>query len=158
MGTGADPAECRLPAGGGWRAGGAGAVDLPGLLAEAGADAECFTEDGWFRTGDIAGIDHDGFLSITDRKKELLKTSSGKLIAPQPIENQLKADMLVAQAATVGDKHKFRERADLAELRRAGGVGAAARRGLRPEDAGGPAGTGCATRRCTRLIAQSWPR
>jgi long-chain acyl-CoA synthetase len=69
--------------------------------------AEAFTPDGWFKTGDIGGIDADGFLSITDRKKELLKTSGGKLIAPQPIENKLKANTLVAQAALVGDKHKF---------------------------------------------------
>jgi long-chain acyl-CoA synthetase len=48
-----------------------------------------------------------GFLSITDRKKELLKTSGGKLVAPQPIENKLKNSLLVAQAALVGDKHKF---------------------------------------------------
>lgn len=68
--------------------------------------AEAFTEDGWFRTGDIGKVD-DGFLYITDRKKELLKTSGGKLIAPQPIENRLKANSLIAQAALVGDKHKF---------------------------------------------------
>jgi long-subunit acyl-CoA synthetase (AMP-forming) len=48
-----------------------------------------------------------GFSSITDRKKELLKTSGGKLVAPQPIENKLKNNVLVAQAALVGDKHKF---------------------------------------------------
>jgi len=69
--------------------------------------AEVFTADGWFKTGDIGNIDKDGYLSITDRKKELLKTSGGKLIAPQPIENKLKANALVAQAALVGDKHKF---------------------------------------------------
>ncbi|MDR3734903.1 MAG: long-chain fatty acid--CoA ligase [Acidobacteriaceae bacterium] len=68
---------------------------------------ESFTEDGWFCTGDIGSFDAQGFLSITDRKKELLKTSGGKLIAPQPIENKLKSDLLVAQAALVGDKHKF---------------------------------------------------
>ena len=68
---------------------------------------EAFSEDGWFKTGDIGKIDEDGFLSITDRKKELLKTSGGKIIAPQPIENKLKANTLVAQAAMVGDKHKF---------------------------------------------------
>ena len=68
---------------------------------------EAFTADGWFKTGDIGHMDQDGFLSITDRKKELLKTSGGKLIAPQPIENKLKANSLVAQAALVGDKHKF---------------------------------------------------
>ena len=68
--------------------------------------AETFV-DGWFATGDIARIDGDGFLSITDRKKELLKTSGGKLIAPQPIEGKLKQNMLVAEAALVGDRHKF---------------------------------------------------
>jgi long-chain acyl-CoA synthetase len=69
--------------------------------------AEAFTPDGWLRTGDIASLDTDGFLYITDRKKELLKTSGGKLIAPQPIENKLKAHALVGNAALVGDKHKF---------------------------------------------------
>ena len=69
--------------------------------------AEAFTDDRWFKTGDIGHADGAGFLSITDRKKELLKTSGGKLIAPQPIENKLKANTLVAQAALVGDKHKF---------------------------------------------------
>jgi long-chain acyl-CoA synthetase len=71
------------------------------------ANAECFDNDGWFRTGDIARLDSDKFLYITDRKKELLKTSGGKLVAPQPIENKLKTNLLVAQAALVGDKHKF---------------------------------------------------
>jgi long-chain acyl-CoA synthetase len=70
------------------------------------ANAECF-DAGWFRTGDIAHLDADGFLYITDRKKELLKTSGGKLVAPQPIENKLKNNALVANAALVGDKHKF---------------------------------------------------
>ena len=69
--------------------------------------AACFDGESWFRTGDIAAIDADGFLLITDRKKELLKTSGGKLVAPQPIENKLKNNVLVAQAALVGDKHKF---------------------------------------------------
>jgi long-chain acyl-CoA synthetase len=67
---------------------------------------EAFTSDGWFKTGDIGNLD-GGFLSITDRKKELLKTSGGKLIAPQPIENKLKAHALIGNAALVGDKHKF---------------------------------------------------
>ena len=71
------------------------------------ATAECFDEDGWFRTGDVGHIDSDGFLYITDRKKELLKTSGGKLVAPQPIENRLKTNLLVAQAALVGDRHKY---------------------------------------------------
>jgi long-chain acyl-CoA synthetase len=69
--------------------------------------AETFDIEHWFRTGDIGRIEEDGFLYITDRKKELLKTSGGKLVAPQPIENKLKAFMFVGQAAVVGDKHKF---------------------------------------------------
>ena len=69
--------------------------------------AEAFDAERWFRTGDIGRIDEDGFLYITDRKKELLKTSGGKMVAPQPIENKLKASMFVGQAAVVGDKHKF---------------------------------------------------
>jgi long-chain acyl-CoA synthetase len=71
------------------------------------ANSECFDAEGWFRTGDIAHLDADGFLFITDRKKELLKTSGGKLVAPQPIENKLKTNLLVSQAALVGDRHKF---------------------------------------------------
>jgi len=71
------------------------------------ANAECFDAEGWFRTGDIGHFDADGFLYITDRKKELLKTSGGKMVAPQPIENKLKNSILVAQVALVGDKHKF---------------------------------------------------
>jgi long-chain acyl-CoA synthetase len=71
------------------------------------ATAACFDAEGWFRTGDIGHLDADGFLYITDRKKELLKTSGGKMVAPQPIENRLTVHRLVAQAAVVGDKHKF---------------------------------------------------
>jgi long-chain acyl-CoA synthetase len=71
------------------------------------ATAECLDNQGWFRTGDIAHLDADGFLYITDRKKELLKTSGGKLVAPQPIESKLKNNVLVAQAALIGDRHKF---------------------------------------------------
>jgi long-chain acyl-CoA synthetase len=63
--------------------------------------------EGWFCTGDIGSIDADGFLRITDRKKDLIKTSGGKFIAPQPIENALKANVLVAHAAIIGDKRKY---------------------------------------------------
>lgn len=70
------------------------------------ATAEAFV-DGWFKTGDIARIDEDGFIFITDRKKDLIKTSGGKFIAPQPIENQLRSNVLIAQAVVIGDKRKF---------------------------------------------------
>ncbi len=84
-----------------------GASVFSGYWHKPEANAECFDGDGWFKTGDIAHLDVDGFLFITDRKKELLKTSGGKLVAPQPIENKLKNNVLVAQAALVGDKHKY---------------------------------------------------
>jgi long-chain acyl-CoA synthetase len=64
-------------------------------------------EDGWFKTGDIGHIDADEYLSVTDRKKELIKTSGGKFIAPQPIENSLKLNPLVATSVILGDKRKF---------------------------------------------------
>jgi len=80
---------------------------FPGYWQKPAANSECFDNDGFFCTGDIGHLDKDGFLYITDRKKELLKTSGGKLVAPQPIENKLKTNLLVAQAALVGDRHKF---------------------------------------------------
>jgi long-chain acyl-CoA synthetase len=97
--------ECRLASDGELEV--RGPSVFQGYWQKPEATAAAFAPDGWFRTGDIARIDEDGFLFITDRKKELLKTSGGKFIAPQPIENRLKANLLVGQAALVGDKHKF---------------------------------------------------
>ncbi len=71
------------------------------------ATKEAFTEDGWFRTGDIGELDADGFLKITDRKKELFKTSGGKYIAPSPIEQMLRASRFISQAVLVGNERKF---------------------------------------------------
>ena len=63
--------------------------------------------EGWFKTGDIGNLDAEGYLSITDRKKDLIKTSGGKFIAPQPLENSLKRNLLIAEAVVLGDRRKF---------------------------------------------------
>ncbi|MCU1270307.1 MAG: AMP-forming long-chain acyl-CoA synthetase [Acidobacteriaceae bacterium] len=67
---------------------------------------DAFVDD-WFKTGDIGRIDEDGFLYVTDRKKDLLKTSGGKFIAPQPIESSFKHHPWIAEAIVIGDKRKF---------------------------------------------------
>jgi len=64
-------------------------------------------QNGWFQTGDLGKIDSDGFLFITGRKKDIIKTSGGKMISPQNIENLILADPIVSQIVVVGDKHKF---------------------------------------------------
>jgi long-chain acyl-CoA synthetase len=71
------------------------------------ATRDVFTGDGFFRTGDIGELDADGFLKITDRKKELFKTSGGKYIAPSPIEQRLRSSRFVNQAVLVGNERKF---------------------------------------------------
>jgi long-chain acyl-CoA synthetase len=69
--------------------------------------AEVFRDDGWFATGDIGALDSEGFLRITDRKKDLIVTSSGKNIAPQNIENLLKTDRYISQAMVYGDRRNY---------------------------------------------------
>ncbi len=64
-------------------------------------------QNGWFRTGDLGRIDSDGFLFITGRKKDIIKTSGGKMISPQNIENLILTDPVISQIVIVGDKHKF---------------------------------------------------
>jgi long-chain acyl-CoA synthetase len=63
--------------------------------------------DGWFKTGDVGHLDSEGYLSITDRKKDLIKTSGGKFIAPQPLEISLRLNPLIGTAVVLGERRKF---------------------------------------------------
>ncbi len=80
---------------------------MSGYWRNSEATAEAFTEDGFLKTGDIAEIDDQGFVRITDRKKELIITSGGKNIAPQPIQNAFNTDPYIQQIHVVGDARKY---------------------------------------------------
>lgn len=80
---------------------------MRGYYQKPAETCEAITEDGWLRTGDIGSLDAEGYLRITDRKKDLIKTAAGKFVAPQPIENKLKTSPLISNAAVVGDARKF---------------------------------------------------
>ena len=71
------------------------------------ATAETFTEDGWFRSGDIGELDDEGFLSITGRKKEIIVTAGGKNVAPAVLEDRLRSHLIIGQAMVVGDGRPF---------------------------------------------------
>jgi long-chain acyl-CoA synthetase len=84
-----------------------GANVAQGYYRRPEATAEAWDAEGWFHTGDIGEFDDAGFLRITDRKKDLIKTSGGKYVAPQKIENLLKLQPHISQAVVIGDNRKY---------------------------------------------------
>jgi long-chain acyl-CoA synthetase len=84
-----------------------GETVMKGYYNRPDATAQAFTQDGWLKTGDIGHLDSDGFLVITDRKKDLIKTSGGKYIAPQQIESLIKSSRFVSQVVVIGNGRKF---------------------------------------------------
>jgi long-chain acyl-CoA synthetase len=107
-----------------------GDLVFPGYWNNDEATKETFTEDGWFRTGDIGALDDDGFLSITGRKKELIVTAGGKNVAPTILEDAVRAHPLVSQCIVVGDERPYiaalvtLDQEALEEWKREAGLGA----------------------------------
>jgi long-chain acyl-CoA synthetase len=84
-----------------------GGIVMQEYWGQSEATAETIDGDGWLHTGDVGHVDDDGYLTITDRLKELIVTAGGKNVAPQPLENALKGDRLIAQAMVLGDRRHF---------------------------------------------------
>ena len=84
-----------------------GKTVFPGYWQNEEATAETFTEDGWFRSGDIGELDDEGFLSITGRKKDIIVTAGGKNVAPAVLEDRLRSHLIIGQAMVVGDGRPF---------------------------------------------------
>ena len=78
-----------------------------GYYKDEAATREVLSDDGWLYSGDIGSIDDDGFLTITDRKKDILVTAGGKNVSPQNLENALKTSPLISQALVVGDRRPY---------------------------------------------------
>ena len=104
-----------------------GQTVFAGYYRDEEATRAVLDDEGWLRTGDVARIDDDGFLTITDRKKDILVTAGGKNVAPQNLENELKASKYLSQALVVGDRRPYvaalvtLDDAEVAKWRDAGG-------------------------------------